>query len=161
MLSVGASFAITAREIFLGKPILEHPLIDETGPFSQTFGIRNRMSFFTMHDTCSIAIVESEILDSPSGVISNGLRYRLGDIRPDTINYMEKPVIGMPGKPVYGSFTFFVRYYINIFGVHWARDFYVDTCQWILQSKVMWECPGNTPTIFLVPQLKKALERCN
>jgi hypothetical protein len=162
VLSLGASFAITARELFLGEPILHYPPVDEISQFSQPFGIRNRMSFFTMHNTCVVSIIGSEIFDPQSEFIGKELRERLGDIGPGKTNSIETPAIRLPGKALYGSFTFFVGYDINVFGGHWARDFYLGTCQWNLRGKVMWECPeaANTQIGMLVP-LKKALERCN
>ena len=162
VLGFGALFAITAIEIFLGKPILGHPPVDEISQFFQPFGIRNRMSFFTMHNTCVVSIIGSEIFDPQSEFIGEELRDRLGDIGPGKTNSMETPAIRLPGKPLYGSFTFFVRYGINVFGGHWTRDFYLGTCQWNLVGKVMWECPEAENTqIGLLVSLKKALERCN
>jgi hypothetical protein len=57
ILSLGATFGITARELFLVEPILEHPPIDQNAPFAQPFGVRNGMSFFTMHDTYVVTII--------------------------------------------------------------------------------------------------------
>jgi hypothetical protein len=141
-------------------PILEHPLLDETSPVSGLFQLRNKMSFFTMHDTCAVTITGSEILDPAPRFIGDELSHRLGDIGPGKPSYIEMPVLQTPVKPAYGSSTFFVRYYVNVLGGHWARYFYVGTCQWILETKVMWECPesANPPTI--VPQLRKALAGC-
>jgi hypothetical protein len=162
VLGLGASFAIAAIEIFLREPILDHPPVDEISQFSQPFGIRNRMSFFTMHNTCVVWITGSEIFDPQSEFIGKELRDRLGDIGPGKTNSIETPVIRLAGKPLYGSFTFFVRYGIYVFGGHWTRDFYLGTCQWALGGKVMWECPEAANTqIRLLVSLKKALERCN
>jgi hypothetical protein len=162
VLSLGALFAITAIEIFLGESILDHPPVDEISQFSQPFGIRNRMSFFTMHNTCVVSIIGSEIFDPQSEFMGKELRERLGDIGPGKTNSIETPAIRLPGKALYGSFTFFVRYDINVFGGHWTRDFYLGTCQWNLRGKVMWGCPeAANAQIRLQVSLKKALERCN
>jgi hypothetical protein len=120
---LGACFAIAAVEILLGEPILDHPPVDEISHFSHPFGIRNRMSFFTMHNTCVVSIIASEIFDPQSEFIGKELRERLGDIGPGKTNSMETPAIRLPSKSLYGSFTFFVRYGINVFGGHWIRDF--------------------------------------
>jgi hypothetical protein len=115
--------SLSEREIFLDEPILDHPPVDGISKFSQPFGIRNRMSFFTMHNTCVVSIIGSEIFDPQSEFIGNELRDRLGDIGPGKINSIETPAIRSPGKPLYGSFTFFVRYGINVFGGRWTEIF--------------------------------------
>jgi hypothetical protein len=162
VLSLGASLAITAREIFLGEPILEHPTVDEISPFSQPFGISNGMSFSTMHNTCVVEITGGEILDPQFEFIGSEIHHRLGDIKPGNRTYMQTPVVRLPGKPLYGSFTFFVRYCVNVFGGHWSRDFYVGTCKWNFEEKAIWECveDENIPIEKQV-SLKNALERCN
>jgi hypothetical protein len=162
VLGLVASFAIAAIEIFLREPILDHPPVDEISNVSQPFGLRNRMSFFTMHNTCVVSIIGSEIFDPQSEFIGNEFHDRLGDIGPGKTNSIETPAIRLAGKPLYGSFTFFVRYGINVFGGHWTRDYYLGTCQWNLGGRVMWECPEAANTqIRLLVSLKKALERCN
>jgi hypothetical protein len=162
VLSLGASFAIAARDIFLGEPILGHHTVNENNPFSQRFGISNRMSFSTMYNTCVVEITGGEILDPQFEFIGSEIHHRLGDIKPGNRTYMETPVVRAPGKPLYGSFTFFVRYSVNVFGGHWSRDFYVGTCKWNFEEKVILECAAdeNIPIKKLV-SLKNSLERCN
>jgi len=75
-------------------------------------------------------IIGSELFDPQYEFIGKELRDRLGDIGPGKTNSIETPAIRLPGKPLYGSFTFFVRYDVNVFGGHWTRDFYLGTCQW-------------------------------
>ena len=86
VLGLGASLAIAAIEMFLGEPILDHPPVDEISHFSQPFWIRNRMIFFTMHNTCVVSIIGSEIFDPQSEFIGKELRDRLGDIGPGKTN---------------------------------------------------------------------------
>ena len=115
-----------------------------------------------MHNTCVVTIMGTETFDRKPEFVGEEVRQRLGDIGPGKTNFMETPVIRLPGKPLYGSFTFFVRYGVNVFGRHWTRDFYVGTCQWNLNEKVTWECPEAANTqIELLVSLKKALERCD
>jgi hypothetical protein len=161
-LILGSFFAITAREIFLGEPALELPIGGEIDAFSQPFGISNRMSFLTMHNTCVVELIGSEILDPQLEFIGNEIDHRLGDIKPGNQNYMGTRPIELPGKPIYGSFTFFVKYAVNVFGGYWARKFYVGTCQWNFDEKMTLEC-AKSENIQIEKQalLKKALERCN
>jgi hypothetical protein len=162
ILGVLGTFGITAREIFfLSEPILEPPPVDETAMFMQPFTIRNGMSFFTMHETCVVAFIEGELYDQSILVGSHYIVGKLRDIGPGKVNYLETArSFGFRGpspKPIYGSLRFFVRYYMNILGAHWTRDFDVGTCQWKSEAKVTWECPesANAQKIRLaIPILK-------
>jgi hypothetical protein len=140
---------------------LEHPPVDETAMFTQPFTIRNGMSFFTMHDTCVVAFIESEIYDQSAVNESDYIVGKLRDIGPGKENYLETASgFGFRGpspKPIYGSLRFFARYYMNVLGFRWTRDFDVGTCQWKSETKVMWECPesANAQKIRLsIPLLK-------
>jgi hypothetical protein len=115
-----------------------------------------------MHNTCVVTIMGAETFDRKPEFTGEEFRQRLGDIGPGKTNVMENPVVRPPGKPLYGSLTFFVRYGVSVFGGHWTRDFYVGTCQWNLTEKVMWECPEAANTqIELLVSMKKALDRCD
>jgi hypothetical protein len=142
ILSVGATFGVTARELFLVEPILEHPPVSEVDTFSQPFWIRNGMSFFTMHDTCALTFIESQIYNNQANFLASNISEKLNDIGPGKVNYLETtPGSAFHGsRPSYGSFRFFVRYYTNLLGFHWTRDFDLGTCQWKLETRVMWEC---------------------
>ena len=77
------------KDLILATPILEPPRVDETSPFSQPFGIRSGMSFFTMHDRCVKAAVESEIYDQDKGIIKGVISGDLNDIGAGKVNYLE------------------------------------------------------------------------
>jgi hypothetical protein len=88
ILSLAGTFGVTAKEIFLTEPVLEPPPLDQDDPFAQPFGIKNGMSYFTMHNTCSLTFIESEYNKS-SGFQGDTIYERLNDIGPGKVNYLE------------------------------------------------------------------------
>jgi hypothetical protein len=150
-----AQLGIFFKDIIFTIPILEPPPVVESDPFSQPFGIRNGMNFFTMHDTCAIGFIESQVYDSSSGYVDAIIPRKLNYIGPGKPNYFEMtPGLRVSvGKPVYAAFRFVVTYYINTLGIHWSKTSDIGSCQWKLETKGMWECTESS-NAHKVPLLK-------
>lgn len=155
--------AVGVIDMFFMIPSLEPPQADRTDPFSLPFGIKNGATFFTMDDTCAVAIVEDVEYKPPVAFVTDVISRKLDDIRAGDHNLLYlKPTFSAPdtSRPIKATIRFGVKYKML-----WQHSSDLGTCQWYFATNGApeWECVesknvryayGNTPILRVLPSGK-------